>query len=184
MKTILLLALCAAAAARPCTAQAVSATSGSPEAIARIRAEFVAIEREVPDYRRTVHNVWDFSLEGGTLTGFYRGGELRKLHAHLHGETWQGTEEFYFADGQLVFVYFVTGRYDMPMSGNVTTQTEHRLYFDQGRLIRHIRTQTPASADVPEDDLELAAVLRNARLFAACAAAPSPEAAECTAPER
>lgn len=179
-----LLALCVAGAAGPCGAQEVSATSGSPRAISRIRAEFAAIERQAPGYRRTVHDVYGFSLEGGELTGFFRGGELRKLHAHLYGETWQGTEEYYFADGKLVFAYLVEGRYDVPMSGRVTTRIEHRLYFDQGRLIRHVSTRTPHGGDVSDLDLDVDTVLRNARLFAACAAAPAPDAPQCTAPGR
>jgi hypothetical protein len=65
----LLLATCIAAAANPGYAQdAVTATSGSPAAIARIRAEYAAIQREAPRYRQTEHDVYDFSLEGGNST--------------------------------------------------------------------------------------------------------------------
>lgn len=174
----LLLAVCASGA----DAQAVSATSGSPQAIARIRQQFAAIEREAPAYRRTVHNVHGFSLEGGELTGFFRGGELRKLHARLFGETWRGTEELYFADGRLVFAYVVHERYDEPLSGRVQSRIEHRLYFDGGRLIRRVRTQRPASEDLSMFDPDLPALLRDAELFAACAASPDPQAPQCTAP--
>lgn len=176
-----LLVLCAAGVACPSAAQAVTATSGDPAAIARIRREFAAIEREAPGYRQTRHELYGFSLEGGELTGFHRGGELRKLHACLFGETWRGTEEFYFSGGQLIFAYVVHERYDEILSGRVQYRMEHRLYFDRGRLIRRVRTQRPTTGDQSMFDPELDALLTNARLFAACTASA---AAECTAPER
>lgn len=184
---VLLLIACASTAPRPAFAQdTVSATSGSPEAIARIRAQFARIEREAPGYRQTTHDVYGFSLEGGVLTGFYRGRELRKLHARLFGETWQGTDAYYFANGQLIFVHVVYGLYDEPLSGRVQRTIEHRFYFDAGRLIRRIRTVYPAAADA--DDLsaydpDVSVLLRTAELFAACASAVGTEPPDCTAPE-
>jgi hypothetical protein len=185
LRAALLLAFCAGGAVRPCAAQAVTAISGSPAAIARIRQEFAAIQREVPKYRRTTHEVVNFSLEGGELTGFFRGGELRKLHARLYGETWSGTEDYYFAGGQPVFVHVVSEIYREPFGegGGVRGAVEHRYYFDGGRLIRHVRTQRPACEDLSNYDPEAETLLQRARLFAACAASADPEAPECTAPD-
>lgn len=165
--------------------QAVTATSGSPATIARIRAEFAAIEREAPAYRQTKHDVHGFSLEGGELTGFYRGRELRKLHARLFGEMWRGTEEYYFAGGRLIFIHVVHERYDEPMSGRVQWTIAHRFYLDGGRLIRRIRTVRPApgSDDLSMFDPDPRLLLRKAELFAACAAAAGRNPPECTAPE-
>jgi hypothetical protein len=183
----LLLIACSTGAAPPASAQEVSATSGSPAAIARILAEFAAIEREAPTYRQTKHDVYNFSLEGGELTGFYRGRELRKLHAHLYGETWQGTEEYYFADGRLIFIHMVQERYEMPFAenGRVLWKIEHRFYFDEGRLIRRIRGVRPAPGrgdDLSDYDPDVPGLLRTAELFAACATAPPGDPPECTAP--
>jgi hypothetical protein len=179
----LLAAVCACTAARPADAQAVTATSGSPAAIARIRAAVAEVEREAPRYRRTKHDVFNFSLEGGELTGLYRGRELRKLAARLYGETWRGTEEYYFSGGRLVFIHGVTERYDEPMTGRVVFTIEHRLYLDGGRLIRKVRTQRPAAPDQSDLDPKLDWVLTNARLFTACAAATGKEPPQCVAPE-
>ncbi|HEX6367707.1 MAG TPA: hypothetical protein VF006_02165 [Longimicrobium sp.] len=164
--------------------EAVSATSGDPASIARIRAEFAQIEREAPGYRQTTHELHEFSLEGGELTGFYRGRELRKLHARLYGETWRGTEEYYFAGGRLIFIHTVQERYDQPF-GQVQRTIEHRFYFDDGTLIRSIRTVRPTAGagDLSMFDPELPVLLRNAELFAACAAAAGSNPPECTAPE-
>jgi hypothetical protein len=185
-RAVLLMALCTSGMARPAIGQeAVTAASGSPAAIARIRAQFATIEREAPAYRQTKHDVHDFSLEGGELTGFYRGRELRKLHARLFGETWRGTEEYYFAGGRLIFIHVVHERYDEPMSGRVHWTIEHRFYFDGGRLIRRIRTvrPPPGSDDLSMFDPDLPVLLRKVELFAACAAAAGPDPRECTAPE-
>src|SRR3712207_3137467 len=97
-----LLAVCATA---PAAAQErVTATSGDPAIIARIRERFAEIGRELPTYRQTGHPL-DYSLEGGSLTGFYRGSELRKLEATMYGEMWRGREEYYFWGDSLFFVY-------------------------------------------------------------------------------
>jgi hypothetical protein len=181
-----LLVACVAAVGPALAQDAVSATSGSPAAIARIRAAFAEIEREAPGYRRTKHDVQGFSLEGGELTGFYDGTELRKLHARLYGETWQGTQEFYFSDGRLVFIHTVQDRYDEPYSGRVQWRIEHRFYFDRGQLIRRIRTVRPVpgrDVDISVYDPAVPLLLREAELFAACAAAAEPDAPQCTAPD-
>ena len=182
----LLLAICVSGAPRAGAAQqGVTATSGSPSAIAQIREQFSRIQREAPGYRRTTHGLVGFSLEGGVLHGFYRGRELRKLAARLYGESWQGTEEYYFADGRLIFIHVVHQRYDEPMSGRVVSTIQHRLYFSGGRLLRRVRTQNPATGEALSSfDPELSVLLRNARLFAACAASTRREPAECTAPGR
>lgn len=187
VRAVLLLAAITSSTAAPASGQQpVTATSGSPAAIARIRAEFTATEREAPRYRRTTHDLHDFSLEGGELTGFYRGRELRKLHARLFGESWRGTEAYYFAGGRLIFIHVVHERYDEPMSGRVQRTIEHRFYFDRGRLIRRGRSVRPPAAaadDLSMYDPELPTLLRKAQLFAACAAAAGQNPPACTAPE-
>lgn len=180
----LLVAACVSAAARPCIAQAVSATSGSPAAIATIRQQYARIEREAPGMRRTTHDVENFSLEGGVLHGLFAGRELRKLTAQLYGETWRGKETFYFADGRIFFIHTVVQRYDGPMSGRVVATVEHRFYFDEGRLIQRVRTQRPVTGeDMSAYDQGLPSLLRDAGLFAACAASTAADPPECTAPD-
>jgi hypothetical protein len=177
--------LAALAIAWPAGAQ-VTATSGSPAAIARIGAEYATTTRQASAYRRTERDVYDFSLEGGTLQGFYRGGELRRLSARLYGESWRGSEDYYFAGGRLIFIHAVREVYDEPMSGRIQRRLEYRYYFDGDRLIRQV---LPSVAGQNAEYLALFApevdtLLRNARLFTACAAAPASAGdAACTAPE-
>jgi len=187
VRLALVLAACALASAHPIEAQqAVTATSGDPGAIARIRARFAEIEREAPAYRRTTHELQGFSLEGGKLEGFYHGSELRKLAAHHYGESGEATEEYYFSDGRPVFIYVVDLRYDELMSGRVRYRTENRYYFDGGRLIRWVHAQHLADddeEDLPPVDPDVPDMLRMAKLFAACAAATGAEPPECNAPD-
>jgi hypothetical protein len=56
--------------------------------------------------------------------------------------------------------------------GLVRATIEHRFHFDDGRLIRRVRTPSPGMAgNRPDADPELPALLRDAERFAACAAA-------------
>ncbi len=178
----LVLTALAIGAAHPIAAQeAVTATSGDPGTIARIRTLFAEIQREAPTYRQSKREIQGFSLEGGEIVGFYRGSELRKLAAHHYGESGEATEEYYFSDGPPVFVYIVDSRYDELMSGRVVYRTEDRYYFDNGRLIRRVHTR-PADEDEEEAFApDLPDLLEVAKAFAACAAATGPEPPECTA---
>jgi hypothetical protein len=164
---------------------AVTATSGDPAAITRIRAVFTEVQRDTARYRHTKHGLYNFSLEGGELDGYYDGAELRKLTAELSGETGRQSEEFYFSGGRLVFIHVVRERYDRPMSGRVRVRIEHRLYFDNDRLIRRIRTQSPSGlGDLSWLDPKLSDLLTSVKLLTACAATTSSEPPECTAPDR
>ena len=164
---------------------AVTESSGSPAAIGRIRTVFSTVERNAARYRQTVHDLQGFSAEGGVLRGFYDGVELRKLAARNFGETWRGTEEYYFSRGELVFIYVVHERYDRPMSGRVRVRIENRYYLESGRLIRRVRTQAPSTVqeDLGSFDPKLGDLLTSAKLLAACAAAKGTNPPACTAPD-
>lgn len=176
-----------AATARPCPAQAVTATSGNPGVIAAIHVELETAERELPTYRETRHHVHGFSLEGGELRGFFRGEELRKVSVRLYSEMWQGHEDYYFAEGRLIFARVIHERYrELFGTEGPRATVEHQFWFQDGEAIRHVRTQRPSPAweDLSVYDRPADLVHRNARLFAGCAAAPAgPDAPECTAPE-
>ena len=175
--------LCASGSAA--AQDSITATSGSASAIARIRAAFAATERDALRFRRTTHDLDGFSLEGGVLDAFYDGKQLRKLSARLFGETWRGTESYYFSAGRLVFIHVVHERYDRPMSGRVRARLEHRFYFDNDQLIRRVRTQSPRHSvtDLSSFDPDVTDLLTSSTLYAACAAAVGPEPEACKGPE-
>jgi hypothetical protein len=166
------------------TQATVGATSGDPAVIARIRAEFNAIERDTLRFRKTTHELRNFSVEGGELVGFFDGESLRKLRAWHYGEVGRVREEFFYSDGHLKFIHSVFEHYDVPLSGRVDVRVEHRLYFDKGELIRHVRTQSPARYAGDLWDQKPGDLVETGRLLAACAAAPQAKAAACTGPTR
>ena len=162
----------------------VSATSGSPAAVAHIRAVVDSVERNVSRYRQTAHDLDGFSLEGGEVRGFYEGTQLRKLTARHYGESFRATETHYFAGGEPVFIFVVRERYSSPMSGRVVARGEMRFYLAGGQPIRIIRSETPNKAEYRSDaDLELADLLSDLKPLMACAADPKKDARACTRSE-
>ena len=161
--------------------QSVSARSGSPAAIAHIRAVVDSVERNVNRYRQTTHELDGFSLEGGEVRGFYEGTQLRKLIAHHYGESARWTEEIYFGAGEPVFIFTVTERYDSPLRNHVGVRRENRFYLENGQPIRIVRSQIPKAStyDFPDDD-DVADLLSDLKPLMACAADPKKDARACT----
>jgi hypothetical protein len=171
----------------PAAAQeTVTATSGDPAIIAQIRQRFATIQRDSASYRRTTRNLQGFSLEGGELEAFFQGTQLRKLKAQFYGEMWRGSEEYYFWDDRLFFVFAVLERYDRPLSGRVRVTVEHRHYFHDDRLIRRVVTQRPRDEEegLLTEGESAAEILSMVKRLRACAGAQSSEPPECVAPER
>jgi hypothetical protein len=73
---------------------------------------------------------------------------VRKMVAQLYGERGQSTQEYYFWDDRLFFVFQIESRYDKPLSGRVVERKEARFYFSDGALIRWLAgmTEIPASS--------------------------------------
>ena len=159
----------------------VSATSGSPATITRIRAVVDSVERNVRRYRQTTHDLDGFSLEGGEVRGFYEGTELRKLTARHYGESARWTEEVYFGAGEPVFIFAVTERYDSPLRKRIGVRRENRFYLTNGQAIRIVRSQIPKASTYgfPDDD-DVAQLLGDLKVLMACAADPQKDARACT----
>ncbi len=127
----------------------VSSTSGDPRVVSAIRGRFGIVERKLPTYDIVEHDLQGFSTEGGTLRGYFDGSQLQKVRAQLFGETGRDTEEFYFANGEPVFVYRVDERYDRPLSGRVV-----RLRRDALLLARCARATTSDPKECVAPDAE------------------------------
>ena len=161
--------------------QAVTATSGNPVRIAAIRTRFTTIQGELPTYRKVQRELEGFSLEGGNVEGAFHGDDLRKITARHFGETWRGTEEYFFDGGELFFVFIVHEVYDEEVPGKVDARIEHRLYYDRGQLIRRVRTVYPAGYphDLSARDPDLEEIAEYAEQFAACVRATGTAPAAC-----
>ncbi|HEX2204784.1 MAG TPA: hypothetical protein VHG91_15860 [Longimicrobium sp.] len=174
LRTVLpALAAAVLCAPSPGAAQEVNATSGDPALVAAVRTQVAEIDRALPRYRRETRAVRGFSAKDGRLEAFFdEGGQLRKIEATHFGEMWRGTEEYYYADGRLVFVATVherhAGRRGMsnfmrrtsaPLhatranpvrdtwaadgTGPSRQRTNTRYFFDADQLVRRERSYHP-----------------------------------------
>jgi len=112
------------------------ATAPQADPIETIRQHYASINKSVPLYRRVKKNLSGFSGEGGELVAYFHGPSVMKMVATFFGETGKAIEEYYFWNGQLIFVFSTDHRYDKPLSGKVVKKTESRLYFKDDKLIR------------------------------------------------
>jgi hypothetical protein len=101
-----------------------------------IRQHYANINQNVARYRRVKKNPTGFSAEGGELVAFFHGPTVMKMVATFFGETGRAVEEYYFWNGQLIFVFQTENRYDKPMSGKVVRKIENRFYFKDDKLIK------------------------------------------------
>lgn len=120
----------------PITVPAVPAQTAAE--IATIRRSYSLINRKQTRYKRIKKSLEGFSTEGGELVGYLDGKAIVKLIATFYGESGKALEEYYYHDGQLIFVYRKQSAYDKPLSGRVVSFAEQRLYFSGGRLLRWI----------------------------------------------
>ena len=116
------------------TAQAVEPT------IAAIRSQYATINAELPQYSKIEKDAPNFSTEGGTLEAYQAGNALRKIVLRYFGELGRGTEEYYYWDEQLFFVFRIESEYDQPF-GKVVGTKEQRFYFADDQLIRWLDEQ-------------------------------------------
>jgi len=101
-----------------------------------IRQHYANINENVARYRRVKKNLTGFSAEGGELVAFFHGPTVMKMVATFFGETGRGVEEYYFWNGQLIFVFQTDNRYDKPLSGKIVRKIENRFYFKDDKMIR------------------------------------------------
>ena len=72
--------------------------------IESIRQHYAGINQNAARYRRVKKNLSGFSAEGGELIAYFHGPSVMKMVATFYGETGRSVEEYYFWNGQLIFV--------------------------------------------------------------------------------
>lgn len=165
-RLVLAAALALLAGARPASG------AGVEEQVARIRAEVEAIHRDAGTFETRTVEVEDVALEGAEATCYSSGERLRKVTARLWGETWKATLELFYLEGDLVFAFRRTSRYDSQIGletpPKVAAVEERRSYFSGGSLIRLLAGReavAPGSEAFVEEEREtkaLAATFREA----------------------
>jgi hypothetical protein len=129
------------------TGLSISNLSGqtTSEQIKAIRREFQTINADTTLRKITLENEEflgdNIGDGGGELKGFYKGKAIKKIHLWLGLSNGTESKEFYFQDGQLIFVYekFKTFGYDEKKGqmdyDKTTTTFEGRYYFKNQKLI-------------------------------------------------
>ena len=118
------------------------------ESIRTIRHRCAEVDRDLKRCQQIKRDLVGYSTEGGELTTYLLNSSVRKMVAQLYGERGQSTQEYYFWDDQLFFVFQIESRYDKPLSGRVVERAEARFYFSDGALIRCLAgmKEIPASS--------------------------------------
>ena len=109
-----------------------------PDPILTIRQQYVAINRNAAKYKKVKKELLGFSAEGGELVAYLRGPSIVKISATFYGEMGRATDEFYYSNDKLIFVFRRHSHYRAPLSGKVVRITENRYYFKGDKLIRWI----------------------------------------------
>ena len=138
--------------------------------ILRIRAHFTLIERAASTYQCRSLDLEGFSAEGGSLEACYAGRELRRLSATYLGETGRASEQYYFWNDSLEFLFRKVEHYDRPLSGRVSSTEEERLYWNRGQLIRWLQGKTRQPLTNAAARERSSEARESARKLAACAA--------------
>lgn len=136
----------------------------------RTQQRVAAIDGAAKRYRKIRKELSGFSAEGGELIAYLRGDNVVKLKATHYGESGRAFEEFYFHEGELIFVSHLVENYNRPLSGKVVSRERNRFYFQNGVLIRWLgqrnKQQPVDSNDFKEKQDEY---LESARKFASAA---------------
>ena len=123
----------------------------SPDPIQAIRQQYAAINRGAARYKKVKKELLGFSAEGGELIAYLSGPSIVKISATFYGEMGRATDEFYYSNDKLIFIFRRHSHYNAPLSGKVSRTTENRYYFKDDKLIRWIGEDgKQVSATAPE----------------------------------
>ena len=147
----------------------------SESSINNIRRQYAAINKRSSRFKKVKKELAGFSLEGGQLIAYLDGPAVVKLVATHYGEMGRASEEYYYSNGKLIFVFEKVSHYNKPMSAKVVHTMESRYYFDNDQLIRLIdengKQLDPSSEEFRSKQKEL---LETSNLFVAGARSKNP----------
>jgi hypothetical protein len=106
--------------------------------IQTIRQQYAAINRNAAKYRKVKKELLGFSAEGGELVAYLSGPSIVKITTTFFGEIGRATDEYYYSNDKLIFVYRKHSHYSGQLTGKVVRTTENRYYFKDDKLIRWI----------------------------------------------
>ena len=137
-----------------------------PDPIPAIRQQYASINRKTTKYQKVKKELLGFSAEGGELVAYLSGPSIVKISATFYGEMGRATDEFYYSNDKLIFVFRRHSHYRAPLSGKVVRITENRYYFKDDKLIRWIGEDgKQVSTTAPEFAQGEARLLASSRQF-------------------
>jgi hypothetical protein len=147
-----------------CASPVINAQSTDP--IPEIRRQYTSINRNIAKYQKVKKELAGFSAEGGELVAWFKGPSIMKIAATFYGESGRATEEYYYSNDKLIFVFRKDSRYSQPLSGKVVSTTENRFYFKNDKLIRWIDGNgKQVGLDAPEYHDKQVEYLKNSKEF-------------------
>jgi len=109
------------------------------EKVADIRIWYKEITDNLNSYEKILMDAPDESTEGGLITFYKEGEEIRMIKEEYYGESGNVSYSYYFRNKRLFFMFKVQTTYDVPIyideSGNGTAE-ENRFYFYSNEMIR------------------------------------------------
>jgi len=114
------------------------AKAQDPDPIPAIRQQYAAINRKPARYKKVKKELLNFSAEGGELVAYLSGPSIVKISATFYGEMGRVTDEYYYSNDKLIFIYRKYRHYSGHLTGKVVRTTENRYYFKDDKLIRWI----------------------------------------------
>ncbi|HEU0111600.1 MAG TPA: hypothetical protein VFQ73_12030 [Flavisolibacter sp.] len=116
--------------------------------MANIRKEVALINSDSMYKKRTLENeafMENMTDGGGKLTGYFKNKQIKKIYQWIGLSNGIEITEFYFKNGQLIFVYeqfnsFVYNNKDQPDLTKTETTFEGRYYFHNNKLIDYLTT--------------------------------------------
>ena len=137
-----------------------------------IRQQYAAINKRSARYRKVKKDLSGYSLEGGELVAYFDGPAIAKIVARHLGESGNTVEEYYYRNGQLIFVFEKVSRYSRPLSGKVVSAVENRFYFQDDDLIRWLGEKGKEVPVSEEYRLKEKVLLENSNQFISGARSP------------
>ncbi len=134
--------------------------------LADIRKNYTEINNNLKDYtRKQVDDIT--SAINGSITGYYRDDEIKKINSEHYSDTCRTFSEYYFDDGMLIFIIRQNYVYNKPRTyteekakanndsvwyDDKKTRLEiSRFYFDKNKLIKWLN---PDNIDIPVNTAE------------------------------
>jgi hypothetical protein len=122
--------------------------------IAAIKKQINLINNRIPVYRKIVKDDMGQSAEGGQVTAYYDGKNLKEITANYYGETGRVTQQYYFSHSKLIYCYGISYNYKMPMNivkhVKIKSSEVSQFYFYNNLLLKYqiIPTQALTAAQL------------------------------------